>query len=77
MNPTPEDKNASPDRQLIVQKMDPMQLKREADEIASLAIAIPVDVEQAGKGLLPRELKDKLKRVEKLSKRLRRELALN
>jgi hypothetical protein len=76
-DPTPEDRNANPDRQLAVQKPDPAQLKRDADELAKLAITVPADVERAGSGVLPKDLKDKLKRIEKLSKRLRGELALN
>jgi hypothetical protein len=76
-DPTPEDRNPSPDRQLTVQKPDPAQLKREADELARLAITLPADVERAGNGILSRDLKGKLKRIEKLSKRLRGELALN
>jgi hypothetical protein len=38
---------------------------------------VPADVERAASGILSRDLKDKLKRIEKLSKRLRGELALN
>ena len=76
-DPTPQDRNPSPDRPLAIQKPDPAQLKRDADELAKLAITVPADVEQAGKGVLPKDLKDKLKRIEKLSKRLCGELALN
>jgi hypothetical protein len=76
-DPTPQDRNPGPDTQMVVPKPDPVKLKREADELASLAATLPADVERANKGLLSRDLKTKLKRIEKLSKRLRGELALN
>jgi len=47
---------------------------QQANELASLAQQVRVDAEQATKGLLAKDLKDKLKRIEKLSKRLREEL---
>ena len=50
------------------------QLKGEADQLAGLAASIPQGVQNAGKGLLEKDLLQKLKRIEKLSKRLRNEL---
>ncbi len=47
---------------------------QQADELASLAQQVRADTEQATKGLLAKDLKDKLKRIEKLSKQLRQEL---
>jgi hypothetical protein len=75
-DPTPDDRNASPDRPVAVQKPDPTQIKRDADELAQLASTVPADVDQANKGVLPKDLRDKLKRIEKLSKHLRGELGL-
>jgi hypothetical protein len=46
----------------------------QADELASLAQQVRADTEQATKGLLAKDLKDKLKRIERLSKQLRQEL---
>jgi hypothetical protein len=43
----------------------------DAAELAKLAQSVQGDVEQMHRGLLPAGLKDKLKRIEKLSKRLR------
>ena len=43
-------------------------------ELAKLAGAIPSAVEHANKGVLSKDLNERLKRVEKLSKKLRREL---
>lgn len=54
--------------------VDIVKLKRDAQELADLSASIPVDVNHANQGLLPKDLLDKLKRVEKLSKQLRGEL---
>ena len=55
-------------------KIDTAQVKRDADQLASLAGEIPSSVEQANKGAVSKDLNDQLKRIEKLSKQLRREL---
>ncbi|MGD0900790.1 MAG: hypothetical protein ABR915_23400 [Thermoguttaceae bacterium] len=55
-------------------KFDAAQLKRDAEELSKLAQAIPPGVEQANKGVISKDLNDRLKRIEKLSKQLRREL---
>ncbi len=54
--------------------LDVAKLKRQANELATLAQSIPPDIEQVEKGLLPKDLNDKLKRIEKLSKQIRKEL---
>ena len=61
--------------QARVQNLDLAQLQREADELSCLAQSIPTDVDAVGKGMLPRDVLDKLKRIEKISKRLRGALA--
>jgi hypothetical protein len=55
-------------------RVDATQLQREADELSSLAKSIPTDIQSVTKGTLPKDLLEKLKRIEKLSKRLRGEL---
>lgn len=55
-------------------RTDATQIKRDAAELAKLAGEIPPAVEQANKGILSKDLNDRLKRIEKLSKQLRREL---
>jgi len=55
-------------------KIDAVQVKRDAEELAKLAGEIPTGVEQANKGMVSKDLNDRLKRIEKLSKQLRREL---
>jgi hypothetical protein len=53
------------------QKVDPAELKRGAEELARLAQDIPPEVEQLTQGRFPKDLEEKLKRIEKLSKQLR------
>ena len=55
-------------------KIDVAQLKSQADQLAKLAAGVPPDIEQLKKGLLSKDLKHNLKQIEKLSKRLQREL---
>lgn len=49
-------------------------MSQEAAELSKIAQTIPSDVDQAAKGLLPKEVIGKLKQIERLSKRLRSEL---
>jgi hypothetical protein len=51
------------------------QARQDADELAKLAQSIPGDVDKVSKGQLPTDLAARLKRIEKLSKQLRRDLA--
>jgi hypothetical protein len=55
--------------------MDVAKLHQDAIDLAQLAQSVPTDVDQAAQGKLPKDLAQKLKRIEKLSKRLRGELA--
>jgi len=55
--------------------MDNLQLEREARELSDLAKSVPLDIEQVKQGLLPKDTVEKLKRIEKLAKHLRGELA--
>jgi hypothetical protein len=56
------------------QKLDPARLRQEADELSRLAQSLPADIGQVTQGKLPQDVAEKLKRIEKLSKRLRSEL---
>jgi hypothetical protein len=70
LDPKPIDKSAdTPSRRL-----DLIQLQRDADDLARTAQTIPTDVASVRKGMLPKDVIDKLKQIEKLSKRLRTEL---
>jgi len=53
---------------------DAAKLEREADELARLAQSIPPDVQSVGKGMFPKDVIEKLKQIERLSKQLRGEL---
>jgi hypothetical protein len=52
-----------------------VQLKHDAQELAELSVSVTADIDQVNHGLLPKDVVEKLKRIEKLSKRLRNELA--
>jgi len=54
---------------------DTAKLKRDADELASLAASIPSAVNQTTMGMLPKDLDQKLKRIEKLAKQLRSQIS--
>ncbi|SRR6266567_8756671 len=54
--------------------VDVVRLQRDAQELAELSALIHADVDRANRGVLSKDVIDKLKRVEKLSKQLRNEL---
>ncbi len=57
-----------------LQRIDPAKLQRDADDLARTAQTIPLDVANIRRGTLPKDTIQKLKEIEKLSKRLRSEL---
>jgi hypothetical protein len=54
--------------------LDLAKLQQEADELSNLAQTIPSDVADIRKGILPKDVTQKLKEIEKLSKQLRGQL---
>jgi hypothetical protein len=52
-------------------RVDLSQMQTEADDLARTAQTIPSDVASVRKGTLPKDAIEKLKQIEKLSKRLR------
>ncbi len=56
-------------------RVDPTVLQREARELLELSESVQPDIESLKRGLLHKDLIDRLKRIEKLSKRLRNEIA--
>ncbi len=54
--------------------LDFSKLRADADELARIAQTIPTDMARVQQGLLPKDMSAKLKQIEKLSKRLRREI---
>jgi hypothetical protein len=66
----PKEPETTPNPQQF-QKMNIVEMERESKELSQLAGSIPGDVDLLKKGLLPKDVVDKLKRIEKLSKHLR------
>jgi hypothetical protein len=56
-------------------RIDAMQLQKDANDLARAAQTIPLDVENVRKGTLPKDVIQKLKQIEKLSKRLRSQIS--
>ena len=50
-------------------------LRQEAEELAKLSAAIPALIDQVNRAQIPKDLPDQLKRIEKLAKHLRSEIA--
>ena len=55
--------------------VDPARLKQEAAELAKLSGAVPSQIDLVSQGQLPKDLTDRLKRIEKLAKQLRSEIS--
>ncbi len=55
--------------------LDLARLSQDADDLARIAQTIPPDVAGIQKGLLPKDMIEKLKQIEKLSKQLRKQLS--
>jgi hypothetical protein len=70
----PEHGNTAPDVPKLQHHVDLVKLQQEADDLARTAQTIPTDVAGVRQGTLPKDTIEKLKRIEKLSKRLRSEL---
>jgi hypothetical protein len=70
----PERANAKPDEPTLTKHVDLAQVQREADDLARTAQTIPGDVASVRKGMLPKDVIEKLKQIEKMSKHLRTQL---
>ena len=68
-------KHPAPTPETVRRRIDPAKLQRDADDLARLAQSIPTDAASIRQGMLPKDMIQKLKQIEKLSKRLRGELA--
>jgi hypothetical protein len=51
------------------------KLRRDANELAALAQSVPSAVDRTTNGVLPKDLSDRLKRIEKLAEGLRSQIA--
>jgi len=56
------------------ERVNPGQLRSEARQLLELSQSVQADFEQVSRGLLPKDLVDKLKRIEKLTKNLRSQI---
>lgn len=74
--PTPADPARAPlgSQPVLKARVDTVQLQREARELSELANTLPEEMDRVSHGLLNKDLPDKLKRIEKLSKHLRSEI---
>jgi hypothetical protein len=70
----PDHGKRPPDEPKLQRRIDPVRLQRDADDLARTAQSIPSDVANIRQGTLPKDTIQKLKAIEKLSKRLRSEL---
>ncbi len=62
-------KHASPDDMRA--RVANVQLQKDAKELSELCASVPGDMDGVKQGLMPKDLLEKLKRMEKLSKRVR------
>ena len=56
-------------------QINPEMVTSEAQELRALAAQLPQQIDQTTKGQLPKDLVENLKRIEKLAKHLRSEIA--
>ena len=70
----PDHGNTAPDEPKLHRHINAVKLQRDADDLARSAQTIPSDVANIRRGTLPKDTIQKLKEIEKLSKRLRGEL---
>lgn len=55
--------------------VDSLRVQRDAKELLELSQSLQPDIDYINRGLLPKDTLEKLKRIEKLSKHLRSQLA--
>ena len=71
----PDHGKTAPEQPKMQRRLDPVKLQKDADDLARTAQTIPTDVASIRRGTLPKDTVQKLKEIEKLSKRLRSELS--
>jgi len=72
--PMDTDSKNQPPAETSARHIDLVQVQKDADDLARTAQTIPTDVASVRKGMLPKDVIEKLKQIEKLSKHLRSEL---
>jgi hypothetical protein len=73
-HPTDIQSGEVPPAEAMRARMNNIQLQKDAKELADLCASMPADMDSVKQGLLPQDVLEKLKRLEKLSKHLRAEL---
>jgi hypothetical protein len=76
-DPTPEDRDANPDRAVAVLKTDTAQAARDSEELLALSQSVYTEVRKSSEGTISKDTRERLKKIERLSKKLRAELMLN
>ena len=66
----------APPRAAPTPRVNVAQLRHDAEELARLERTIQAEITEAQRGAVPKDLSTNLKKIEKLSKRLRGELVL-
>ena len=51
-----------------------VEIEQQADELSRIAQTIPPDIDSVNRGMLPKDIVQRLKQIEKLAKHLQREL---
>lgn len=75
--PEPADRSIVTDQQQRVEKrlkVDKAQMEKDARELSDLAQSLPADIDHVNQGILPKDVSEKLRKIEKLAKRLRSEI---
>jgi hypothetical protein len=76
-DPSPEDRNANPDRALVIPKTDTAQALRDSEELLMLSQWVYTDLRKTSTATVPKDLRERLKKIERLSKKVRSELLLD
>lgn len=71
---TQTEQNLPPSQTARQRRIDVTQLQNDADNLARIAQTIPADISSIREGQLPKDILEKLKEIEKLSKHLRSEI---
>ena len=58
----------------IRDRLSASQIQKDAKELSALCASVPADMDGIKQGILQKDVLEKLKRIEKLSKRVREEL---
>jgi hypothetical protein len=71
----PGDFQGPPTDTKLPKRFDAVKTRKDAEQLATLASKVPVEVEQLSKGVLPKDLDQQLKEIQRLAKRIRSEVA--